>query len=356
LTANATGGTSPYSYSLNGVTFQSSNTFTISAGTFTVSVRDANGCTATSAAVVVTQPGQGTRTTTLSYTGGQTAQYGSSVSLSASLRYGNAAVSGRTITFTIGTQSVTATTNNNGNASTTLVINQAPGTGYHVYATFAGDGTYRSSSDNTHTFTITRRSVTAGLTGSVTKVYDGNALATLSPANYVLSGIVSGDAVSLNNPTTGSYNNRNVGTGKRVTVNGLALSGAKASWYILTSNSANANIGTITAVTAALSNSSNTKAAIIVTDAPIVPTIALKVYPNPSSGPVTFDFSVSINAKVTLDIFAMSGQRIARIFDADVEADVAQTVVFDKSLPSGVYVYVLKWNDQVVTGKFVKTK
>ena len=354
LTANAAGGTSPYSYSLNGGTFQSSNTFTISAGTFTVSVRDANGCTATSAAVVVTQPVQGTLTTTLNYTGGQTIQYGSSVTLSAGLRYGNAAVSGRTITFTIGTQSVTALTNNNGNASATLVINQAPGTGYHVYATFAGDGTYRSSSDNTHSFTITRRSVTASLAGSVNKVYDGNALATLSPANYVLSGIISGDAVSLNNPTTGSYNNRNVGTGKRVTVNGLALSGAKAGWYILTSNSANANIGTITAVTAALSN--NTKAAIIVTDAPIVPTIALKVYPNPSSGPVTFDFSVSINAKVTLDIFAMSGQRIARIFDADVEADVTQTVVFDKSLPSGVYVYVLKWNDQVVTGKFVKTK
>jgi len=356
LTANATGGTSPYSYSLNGVTFQSSNTFTISAGTFTVSVIDANGCTATSAAVVVTQPGQGTLTTTLSYTGGQTVQYGSSVSLAAGLRVGNAVVSGRTITFTIGTQSVTATTNNNGNASATLVINQAPGTGYHVYASFAGDGTYRSSSDNTHNFTITRRSVTASLTGSVSKVYDGNALATLSPANYVLSGIVFGDAVTLNNPTTGSYNNRNVGTGKRVTVNGLALSGARAGWYILTSNSANANIGTITAVTAALRNSSNIKAAIIVTDTPIVPTIALKVYPNPSSGPVTFDFSVSINAKVTLDIFAMSGQRIARIFDADVEADVAQTVVFDKSLPSGVYVYVLKWNDQVVTGKFVKTK
>ena len=356
LTANATGGTSPYSYSLNGVTFQSSNTFTISAGTFTVSVIDANGCTATSAAVVVTQPGQGTLTTTLSYTGGQTVQYGSSVSLAAGLRVGNAVVSGRTITFTIGTQSVTATTNNNGNASATLVINQAPGTGYHVYASFAGDGTYRSSSDNTHNFTITRRSVTASLTGSVSKVYDGNALATLSPANYVLSGIVFGDAVTLNNPTTGSYNNRNVGTGKRVTVNGLALSGARSGWYILTSNSANANIGTITAVTAALRNSSNIKAAIIVTDTPIVPTIALKVYPNPSSGPVTFDFSVSINAKVTLDIFAMSGQRIARIFDADVEADVAQTVVFDKSLPSGVYVYVLKWNDQVVTGKFVKTK
>jgi hypothetical protein len=31
-------------------------------------------------------------------------------------------------------------------------------------------------------------------------------------------------------------------------------------------------------------------------------------------------------------------------------------VVFDKSLPSGVYLYILRWNNEVVTGKFIKTR
>ncbi|WAC02213.1 hypothetical protein N7U66_21085 [Lacinutrix neustonica] len=41
------GGLSPYSYSIDGVTFQGSNTFTgLTAGTYTITVQDANSCTA----------------------------------------------------------------------------------------------------------------------------------------------------------------------------------------------------------------------------------------------------------------------------------------------------------------------
>jgi hypothetical protein len=44
-----TGGTSPYQFSLNGVTYQSGTTFTgLSANTYTVTAKDANGCTITS--------------------------------------------------------------------------------------------------------------------------------------------------------------------------------------------------------------------------------------------------------------------------------------------------------------------
>ena len=47
-------------------------------------------------------------------------------------------------------------------------------------------------------------------------------------ANYALTGIVSGDIVAINR-TVGAYFDKNVGTGKVVTVDGLTLSGA-VSW------------------------------------------------------------------------------------------------------------------------------
>ncbi|MFM8597314.1 MAG: beta strand repeat-containing protein, partial [Flavobacteriales bacterium] len=57
ITASATGGTAPYTYSINGTTFQASTSFTgLAAGTYTVTVRDANNCTVTSATITITQP------------------------------------------------------------------------------------------------------------------------------------------------------------------------------------------------------------------------------------------------------------------------------------------------------------
>jgi Ricin-type beta-trefoil lectin domain-like/Secretion system C-terminal sorting domain/SprB repeat len=56
LTVTASGGTGAYEYSLNGGAFQAANTFTTGAGTYTITVRDVNGCTGTAAAVTITEP------------------------------------------------------------------------------------------------------------------------------------------------------------------------------------------------------------------------------------------------------------------------------------------------------------
>ncbi|WP_228853099.1 T9SS type B sorting domain-containing protein [Aegicerativicinus sediminis] len=54
LTATVTGGTAPYQYSLNGSASQSSNVFTVnSPGTYSVTITDASGCTATSNDVTI---------------------------------------------------------------------------------------------------------------------------------------------------------------------------------------------------------------------------------------------------------------------------------------------------------------
>src|SRR5690606_2260824 len=53
IEVTVTGGTAGYEYSLDGTTFQGSNLFeNLTAGTYTITVRDANGCTATTTATV----------------------------------------------------------------------------------------------------------------------------------------------------------------------------------------------------------------------------------------------------------------------------------------------------------------
>lgn len=54
ITAAASGGTGPYTYSLNGGAFQSSATFSsLNAGTFSITAKDANGCTGTQGNIAV---------------------------------------------------------------------------------------------------------------------------------------------------------------------------------------------------------------------------------------------------------------------------------------------------------------
>ncbi|NSW45989.1 MAG: gliding motility-associated C-terminal domain-containing protein, partial [Bacteroidales bacterium] len=67
ITITAQGGTGAYSYSLNGGTAQSSNTFTgLTAGTFTVVVSDANGCSFNVSNIIIANPSQLTATANVS--------------------------------------------------------------------------------------------------------------------------------------------------------------------------------------------------------------------------------------------------------------------------------------------------
>ena len=55
ITVTGNGGTAAYSYNLDAGTYQSSNIFTVFAGTYTIMVKDANGCTV-SKTITITQP------------------------------------------------------------------------------------------------------------------------------------------------------------------------------------------------------------------------------------------------------------------------------------------------------------
>jgi DNA/RNA-binding domain of Phe-tRNA-synthetase-like protein len=103
--------------------------------------------------------------------------------------------------------------------------------------------------------------ITANLTGTVSKVYNGTTAATLAVGNYAAdSGAIDGDTVTLNTPTSGTYSTRNVGTG--ITINSItglsitsATNGAATVYgYQVSSTPGSANIGTITAAPLTISS------------------------------------------------------------------------------------------------------
>ncbi|WP_353229036.1 MBG domain-containing protein [Novosphingobium sp.] len=112
--------------------------------------------------------------------------------------------------------------------------------------------TFAQGAGNNTALTITQKALTAvtvGLTGSITKVYDGTLAATLTSANYVLSGFVNGDGATVNQ-TVGTYASANVGSGITVTANlsaanFVANAGTDLGNYSLPTT-ATGNIGAIT--------------------------------------------------------------------------------------------------------------
>ena len=95
---------------------------------------------------------------------------------------------------------------------------------------------------------IDPKTLTATLIGTVSKAFDGTTAAHLTSGNYSLTGgIIAGDLVGLNNPAAGTYAAPAVGTGIRVTVTGVALTGRDAGDYAIPSSNLTGNVGVITA-------------------------------------------------------------------------------------------------------------
>src|SRR5205814_9788424 len=120
-------------------------------------------------------------------------------------------------------------------------------TGGGFTLTGAAAGNYSIGTVNTSTANITPRDLTVTATG-VNKQYDGNSTATVTLSTNELAG----DAISASYANA-SFANKNVGTGKAVSVSGIAISGADAGNYNLTNTTASttANITARTLVVTA---------------------------------------------------------------------------------------------------------
>jgi hypothetical protein len=137
-------------YSLNGATSGSGTTLAgidLNGGTTTITWTATDGCGHTKMCQFTVTVNK--RPTILVYTGDGVEQYSDQQLLTATLtdQTNGQPISGKTVTFKIGTQSASATTNASGVASTTLILNQDPATVCKVATSFAEDATYLASSD-----------------------------------------------------------------------------------------------------------------------------------------------------------------------------------------------------------------
>lgn len=134
------------------------------------------------------------------------------------------------VSFSSTSTACSITDNNDGTAT----VHIAAAGSCAIAATQAGDATYSAAPEIDQTFTIDPISVSTSIVAS-NKVYDGTTDAAF--ATTTLAGIINSDDVYVSGGT-GTFDTRNIGSGKLVTVTGLVLSGAQAANYSLTNTSA----------------------------------------------------------------------------------------------------------------------
>jgi large repetitive protein len=138
LTVTAGGGTAPYQYSLNGGTLYTENIFTVPAGNYTVTVSDANLCTASSATINIIQP----------------------AAISATVSSGAFVCNADVTTFTV--------TANGGTGTLQYSLNNGPFQSPNTFT--VGAGTYAVTIKDAALCTITTNPVTVTMPPSLTAV------------------------------------------------------------------------------------------------------------------------------------------------------------------------------------------
>src|SRR6266480_168584 len=145
----------------------------------------------------------------------------------------NASIIGCTLDGVVGTEGVSCVSSTaiaqfaNKNVANGKVVTASGFTLSGSAAASYSIGTVNASSAN-----ITPRDVAVTATG-LNKLYDGNPAATVTLSTNKLTG----DAVSANY-TSASFANKNIGTGKTVSVSGITISGTDAGNYNLTNTTA----------------------------------------------------------------------------------------------------------------------
>ena len=134
-------------------------------------------------------------------------------------------VSGDVVVLGTGGASASFDTKNVGTGKTVT------GSGFTKSGADAGNYVF-ASPQGTTTADITAKNLTISGAVAQNKVYDGNTTASVSFAGATLNGVVAPDVVTINSSGhSTTFNNKNAGLAKPVTVTGVTLSGADAGNY-----------------------------------------------------------------------------------------------------------------------------
>jgi hypothetical protein len=91
-----------------------------------------------------------------------------------------------------------------------------------------------------------------------------------------------------------------------------------------------------------------------VEETPEIKTNDLKVYPNPFSEKLNFEFVSANDAYAILELYNVSGQLIKRLLEQHVEGGVLNRIEYNpKEINSGIYVYKLMLDDDISMGKVI---
>jgi hypothetical protein len=92
-------------------------------------------------------------------------------------------------------------------------------------------------------------------------------------------------------------------------------------------------------------------------DTPISETNELKVYPNPFSQKLNFEFVSAQNAYAILKIYNLNGQLIAKLLDRPVQGGVMNRIKYvPNEIISGMYIYKLNLDGKISVGKVIYKK
>ncbi|PYV25335.1 MAG: hypothetical protein DMG27_10330 [Acidobacteria bacterium] len=165
--------------------------------------------------------------------------------------------SGNAVTFSSTTTGVCTASGTNGSTVTIVAAGSCS-----IKASQAGNANYSAAPDVTRSFSVAAKNLTASIINNPTKIYDGNSSATLTSANFSLSGLVGSDNFTVTK-AAGTYNSKDVATATTVTASlalgdFTALGSTVATNYTLPTTASGAGTITTAPLTATLTAADKT--------------------------------------------------------------------------------------------------
>ena len=282
------------------------------------------------------------------------------------------------ITVTLTSSNSTSTLGENVTFTATVTGSSAPPSGTITFREITGEGedavevilaVLPVSGDkaqlNTNDLTVGEHTITAtydltGAVGSCTQTVESDLTITLvsskNPEQYdkpvTFIATVTGSGVTIGDEITFMSDGDEIGTGD-IQANGSAeitnIFGSTGS-YTITATYGGVSASMVQQI------KNKVKSAQITTDLEEFGVVQpeLKVYPNPFSEQVKFEFVSPIATQAKIDVYDMTGRMVQTIFDDFVEVNTKYNAEFKPEVEvSGMYFYRMQLGDSIYNGKLI---